>query len=176
MACERKAGAFLPRKRSACRVHVSSPDFISSIVPLISCHPINRAATDRTERHLGSSLKVSVAAEGHPHSREIQGRMVLAVQSRNFLSSKKLFGIASLSLMAAMSVTTTSTMMAAGMAVPERLLPTPVMKNYKWKSTSLLPLDLTIGVQEGTAKKGSEIISKHSGSAGSIAFVVRRPG
>ncbi|KAL3924949.1 MAG: hypothetical protein SGARI_005932 [Bacillariaceae sp.] len=62
-------------------------------------------------------------------------------------------------------------MMAAGMAIPERLIPTPVMKNYKWKDTSLISLDLTVGVQEGSATKGSEVISKHSGSAGSIAFV-----
>ena len=66
--------------------------------------------------------------------------------------------------------------MAAGMAVPERLAPTPVMKNYKWKDASLLPLDLTVGVQEGSAAKGSDVISENSGPAGSIALVVRRPG
>jgi hypothetical protein len=79
-------------------------------------------------------------------------------------------------LMATVSSTQTTTMMAAGMAVPERLIPTPTMASYRWKDTSLIPLDLTVGVQEGTAKRGSDVIAQHSGSAGSIAFVVRRPG
>jgi hypothetical protein len=51
------------------------------------------------------------------------------------------------------------------------------MSKTNWKSSSLIPLDFTpVGVAELSALKGNDVISKHTGTVGSIAFVVRRPG
>ena len=40
----------------------------------------------------------------------------------------------------------------------------------------LLPLDFTVGVQEGNAVKFDTVARGHAQARGSIAFVVRRPG
>jgi hypothetical protein len=64
-----------------------------------------------------------------------------------------------------------------GMAVvPESLQLTAAMKAQNWAEPSMVPLKFTIGVEELDSVPAQDVISKHMGSAGSIAFVVRRPG
>jgi hypothetical protein len=60
--------------------------------------------------------------------------------------------------------------------VPESLQLTAAMKAQNWAEPSLVPLKFTIGVQELDIITAKDVISNHMGSAGSIAFVVRRPG
>jgi hypothetical protein len=50
------------------------------------------------------------------------------------------------------------------------------MKNFKWSDTSVVPLDLTVGTKELSPITGAAAIQQSTGTAGSIAFVVRRPG
>jgi hypothetical protein len=65
----------------------------------------------------------------------------------------------------------------AMLVVPERMIPSSTMKSMIWKDATLIPLDLTIGVQElSPSLSGDQVLAKQSGSVGSIAFVVRRPG
>jgi hypothetical protein len=74
-------------------------------------------------------------------------------------------------------MSTTTLVATAAMVVPERLLLTPTMKAADWSTTPLIPIDFTIGVQElEPILSAQDVISKHMGSAGSIAYVVRRPG
>lgn len=71
----------------------------------------------------------------------------------------------------------TSSSTVAMPVVPDRMIPSSTMKSMNWNEASLIPVDLTIGVQEQTPSlTGGQVIAKHTGSAGSIAFVVRRPG
>lgn len=65
---------------------------------------------------------------------------------------------------------------AAAMNVPERMMLTQIMKNAPLTSASVLPLDFGVGVKELEAIQGEEMIGRHTGEFGSVAFVVRRPG
>jgi hypothetical protein len=60
--------------------------------------------------------------------------------------------------------------------VPETMKLTRTMKTFKWTDVPLLPIDFNIGIQELSQVTAEEAIKKHTGSSGSIAFVVRRPG
>jgi hypothetical protein len=52
-------------------------------------------------------------------------------------------------------------------------MPSSTMKSLIWKVATLIPLDLTIGVQElSPSLSGEQVMAKQSGSVGSIAFVV----
>ena len=73
-----------------------------------------------------------------------------------------------------MALSTVAGGMAA--AIPERMQLTSQMKSKDWSKSSLVPIQLTVGVQELDAKPANEIIHEHTGKYGSIAFVVRRPG
>ena len=63
-------------------------------------------------------------------------------------------------------------------SVPERMQLTPVMKSKDWSQTSLIPIELTVGIQEMEDKKvtAEQAIKDNMGKYGSIAFAVRRPG
>lgn len=82
------------------------------------------------------------------------------------------------------STTTTTQAMAASLPVPKQLHPTALMKDTaKWLSTArLVPIDFapSIGdlVRETTDSTvaGTEAVATNAGKAGSICFVVRRPG
>jgi hypothetical protein len=67
---------------------------------------------------------------------------------------------------------------AAAMAavVPKHMIVTDVMASAPLASSTLIPLDLTVGVQEMAPVSGQEVFTKHAGALGSVAFVVRRPG
>jgi hypothetical protein len=52
-------------------------------------------------------------------------------------------------------------------------MPSSTMKSMIRKDATLIPLDLTIGVQElSPSLSGEQVVAKQSGSVGSIAFVV----
>jgi hypothetical protein len=74
----------------------------------------------------------------------------------------------------------TSSSTIAMQVVPERMIPSSIMQSMNWRDATLIPIDLTIGVQElSPALSGDQVLAKHttsSGSGGSIAFVIRRPG
>ena len=65
---------------------------------------------------------------------------------------------------------------ANAMAIPERMQLTEAMKTANLKQTKLVPIDLAVGVQEMDTIQGEEAIMANTGTVGSIAFVVRRPG
>ena len=65
---------------------------------------------------------------------------------------------------------------ATAIAVPDRMALSQTMKKFKWSDSSVVPLDLTVGTQELPVITGQEAIEQNTGTAGSIAFVVRRPG
>ena len=65
------------------------------------------------------------------------------------------------------------------MMVPERMMVTTHMKKQNWNKVPLVPIRLTPpdGVQEEEPSiKAKDVIDHTKGPAGSIAFVVRRPG
>jgi hypothetical protein len=91
------------------------------------------------------------------------------------------FKVASLSkkfvVTSAVAWMTTSNTVAMQVVLPERMMPSSTMKSMNWKDATLIPIDLTIGVQEQSPSlSGDQVLAKEGGSIGSIAFVVRRPG
>ncbi|CAJ1944291.1 unnamed protein product [Cylindrotheca closterium] len=60
--------------------------------------------------------------------------------------------------------------------VPESMKLTSVMKGFHWNEVPLTPVDFNVGIQLLAEQKANEVIQKHTGPHGSIAFVVRRPG
>ena len=50
------------------------------------------------------------------------------------------------------------------------------MKNFDWTSANMVPIDFTIGIKELSEMNAQDVIERNTGEAGSIAFVVRRPG
>lgn len=82
-----------------------------------------------------------------------------------------------LPMVALAGVLSLSNMSPTVAVVPEKMMLDPLAQSSDWSTTSLIPLDFAIGVQELTpAKSAMEVISQHSGDFGSIVFVVRRPG
>ena len=86
-------------------------------------------------------------------------------------------------ILAAANYATTATGMAA--VVPERMILTQTMKEAPLSLASVIPLEFNAAsttsdssnkVQEKTAISGNEMIQRHMGTIGSVAFVVRRPG
>ena len=66
---------------------------------------------------------------------------------------------------------------SAGSAlVPETMQLTPLMKNFDWTRANVVPIDFTVGVKELSELTAKSAIQENTGTAGSIAFVVRRPG
>jgi len=61
-------------------------------------------------------------------------------------------------------------------AVPESMKLTKVMKDFNWKEVPLVPIDFNIGIQLLPEENAQDVIDKNTGTYGSIAFVVRRPG
>ena len=61
-------------------------------------------------------------------------------------------------------------------AIPESMKLTKVMKDFTWGEVPLAPVDFNIGVQLLAEQNARDVIQKHTGTHGSIAFVVRRPG
>ena len=53
---------------------------------------------------------------------------------------------------------------------------TPLMKNFDWTKANVVPIDFTVGVKELSELTAKSAIQENTGAAGSIAFVVRRPG
>lgn len=68
-------------------------------------------------------------------------------------------------------------MVPADAALQDQKLLDPTAQSTDWSTTSLIPVDFSVGVQEITpARSAKEIVAQHSGVFGSIVFVVRRPG
>jgi hypothetical protein len=65
---------------------------------------------------------------------------------------------------------------SASAMVPENMRLTHAMKHFDWSAASMIPLDVTVGVQEHEPITAEEAIKSNTGASGSIAFVVRRPG
>jgi len=61
-------------------------------------------------------------------------------------------------------------------AMPESMKLTKVMKDFQWNEVPLAPIDFNVGVQLMGEQNAQDVIKKHTGTHGSIAFVVRRPG
>jgi hypothetical protein len=61
-------------------------------------------------------------------------------------------------------------------AVVDRMQLTPTMASTDFSKIPLFPLDFTVGVQEGEALMAKDAIMQNMGQAGSIVFVIRRPG
>ena len=64
----------------------------------------------------------------------------------------------------------------SALGVPERMMLTSTMKSAPLKSAPMVELDFNVGVQEVKTIQREEMIGRHAGSFGSVAFVVRRPG
>jgi hypothetical protein len=60
--------------------------------------------------------------------------------------------------------------------IPETMMLTRTMTTFKWTDVSLLPIDFNVGIQELSQVTADQAIKKHTGTIGSIAYVVRRPG
>ena len=61
-------------------------------------------------------------------------------------------------------------------SVPDSMKLTPTMEATDFSAIPLIPLDLTIGVQEGASISASDAVAKQAGPEGAIVFAVRRPG
>ncbi|KAG7373974.1 AhpC/TSA antioxidant enzyme [Nitzschia inconspicua] len=80
--------------------------------------------------------------------------VMLASKDASFSLAKKLVVTSAVAWMAASSSSTA----AAMPIVPDRMMPSSTMKSMNWKDTSLIPVDLTIGVQEmSPALAGSQL-------------------
>jgi hypothetical protein len=86
-------------------------------------------------------------------------------------------------VMAATTATTFSTPVEAATAllreVPERLTLTPDLEAYPIRDVALREIDATQGApvkEAGTSVRLEDVAKSHSGTVGSVAFVVRRPG
>ena len=67
--------------------------------------------------------------------------------------------------------------MASSKVVPDKLFVTSKIKNHNWSETPLIPIDFSpVGVIERAAIPAQDVVMKHTGPSGSIAFVIRRPG
>jgi hypothetical protein len=60
--------------------------------------------------------------------------------------------------------------------VSDSMLLTPTMASTDFSKIPLIPLDFTVGVQEGEPLAAKDAVLQNMGPAGSIVFVVRRPG
>ena len=65
---------------------------------------------------------------------------------------------------------------SSAVAVLDSMRLTPTMASTDFSKIPLIPLEFTVGVQEGELLMARDAILKHTGQAGSIVFVVRRPG
>lgn len=84
-------------------------------------------------------------------------------------SSKKKASALVMGTMAAIST-------VSGIAVPDYMKLTSTLKEAALQTTPVVPLEFTIGVKEHEPIAAKEMIQKHMGEYGSVAFVVRRPG
>lgn len=96
-------------------------------------------------------------------------------------------GLVSIALIAVSTMATTRTvaaMASEAISVPTRMHLTNAMKNSAdWLSkASLIPIDFAPSIGDTVAEKtdatlnGSDAVTQNAGLAGSICFVVRRPG
>ena len=95
-------------------------------------------------------------------------------------------GLVSIALLSVSTMSTTTAAMATEVApsVPTRMHLTDAMKNSAdWLSkASLIPIDFAPGIGDTVTEKtsetlnGSDAVTQNAGLAGSICFVVRRPG
>lgn len=69
-----------------------------------------------------------------------------------------------------------ATSAGGALVVPETMQLTPLMKNFDWTRANVVPIDFTVGVKELSELTAKSAIQANTGAAGSIAFVVRRPG
>lgn len=83
--------------------------------------------------------------------------------------------IPSLTSMVALSMATTGSIVSA--SKEQALLPLSTsMQSMDFTSTSLVPIDFTLGIQELESISAQEAIMKNMGEFGTILFAVRRPG
>jgi len=61
-------------------------------------------------------------------------------------------------------------------AVAEAFSMSSTMKATDVGGAQMIPVDVTVGVMEGVATTGKDMIASNSKEFGSLAFVVRRPG
>ena len=66
--------------------------------------------------------------------------------------------------------------MSGGVVVPEALHLTPTMAATDFSTIPLIPLDCTVGIQEGPPVTAREAIMQNMERHGVIVFAVRRPG
>jgi hypothetical protein len=120
----------------------------------------------------------------------IRGSLGKPVVRSNKNNRFRTAGLASIALIAVLTMATTSTktavaaMAAEAPSVPSRMHLTNTMKNSAdWLSkASLIPIDFAPNIGDLVTEKtdatlnGSEAVTQNAGLAGSICFVVRRPG
>ncbi len=65
---------------------------------------------------------------------------------------------------------------SSAVAVHQSMHLTATMEATDFSKVPLIPIDLTVGIQEGSPVMAKDVIMNHMGHSGAIVFAVRRPG
>lgn len=65
---------------------------------------------------------------------------------------------------------------SGAIAVPQSMHLTSIMAATDFSKVPLVPIDFTVGIQEGDPIMAKDAIIKNMGHSGAIVFAVRRPG